>query len=422
MSTVYKDPKSPFYQCDIWISGRKFSRSTGAASKVEARRRAVGIEKELRDQLSRVKASEESLALDHVAGRYMRDVGNHHAGEGASITAIKISFLIFFFEASRSMDTISDSDVFKLVNWRRNHHVGEWRRNKDGKWIHRKPGPNTKLISPFTVNDTTEQLKKLFTYLKNSGVKLETPPNFKNEQFWLVEQKPRPRALSDKERRGLNKAVESRIDAEPLILFSRMTGKRKAECLTLQWSHVKWDREIILRYGKGGALVTIRITPAIRAILKSLEGHHPKFVFTYVAQRTTSVRRKDGEEKIIKGQRYPFTRDGLRRIWTNIRKEAGIPVAGEDRFRWHDIRHDFAIGFIKRNPTAHGMKALQTALDHADYETTANTYAAVLDADVADTVEACAQELLRERMAARGKSAAPPEEAPEPQQKAGASK
>jgi hypothetical protein len=70
------------------------------------------------------------------------------------------------------MDKIHDQDVFNLLNWRRAHHVGEWRRDKKGKWVHRKPGPNAKLISPFTVNDTIEQLKKLFTYLKNTGVKL----------------------------------------------------------------------------------------------------------------------------------------------------------------------------------------------------------------------------------------------------------
>ncbi|MCK1671038.1 tyrosine-type recombinase/integrase [Bradyrhizobium sp. 150] len=339
-----------------------------------------------------------------MAGRYMRDVGDHHAGEGASITAIKIAFLIKFFGADKSMSEIRDEDVFKLLNWRRNHHVGEWRR-KDGEWVHRKPGKGAKLISAFTVNDTIEQLKKLFTYLKNTGVKLEKAPNFGNDKFWLAETKPRPRALSDNERAGLNEAIEERPDAEPLLLFSRMTGKRKTECMALEWEHVKWDRDVIERRGKGGAPVTITMTPAIRAVLKPLVGHHAKYVFTYVAQRTRTQKRADGSTmKLVEGQRYPFTKDGLRRIWTNLRDDAGIPTHGPDRFRWHDIRHDFAIGFLRDNPSAHGMKALQKALDHADFETTANIYGDVLETEVADMVEARAQALLKERMTARTKT------------------
>lgn len=249
-------------------------------------------------------------------------------------------------------------------------------------------------------------MKKLFTYLKNTGVVLKGAPNFGNPKFWLDEPKARPRALSDRERVGLNSALDKRPDAEPLVLFSRMVGKRKAECMTLEWSHVKWERGVIERTGKGSAPVTIKITPAIRAVLKPLIGHHDKYVFTYVAQRTKIVRRKGGaEERLIKGQRYPFTKDGLRRVWTTLRKRAGIPTAGADRFRWHDMRHDFAIDFLRRNKMAHGMKALQQALDHADFETTANTYAAVLENEVSDTVEAHAQELLRQRMRGRRKAA-----------------
>lgn len=260
---------------------------------------------------------------------------------------------------------------------------------------------DSKLLSPYTVNDTIEQLKKLFTYMKNVGIKLATAPNFSNPKFWLDEPKARPRALSETERTGLNWAINVRPDAEPIILFSRMVGKRKDECVTLEWSHVKWDRGVIERRGKGDALVTITITPAIRALLAPLIGHHPRRVFTYVAQRTTIVRRAGGvEQKIIKGDRYPLTAGGLRGTWKKIRLDAGIPIAGEDRFRWHDIRHDFSIDFLKRNPTSHGMKALQQALDHADFATTSNTYAAVLESDVADAIEAQGQDILRERMAA----------------------
>jgi integrase len=409
---VYQTPKSKFWQADIWIDGRKFSRSTGKVArgegkvgKGEAMLAAAGLEIELRNKLAEGEKAEVSLTLDHVAGRYMRDIGNHH--KGARNTAALIAFLIKFFGPDKLMTEMTNQDVFNLVNWRRAHHVGEWHRDKDGNWVHREPDENSKLISSYTVNDTTEQLKKLFTYLKRQKVKLpDTIPDFSTKEFWLREPKARPRSFSNNERAGLNKAIDKREDIEPILLFSRMSGKRKMEAVTLEWDHVDWDRDVIERYGKGGALVTIKITPAIRAILWPLRGHHPKYVFTYVAQRTKKVKRKDGKvEQLVKGKRYPYTDSGLRRTWTTLRQRAGIPIEGPNRARWHDIRHDFAISFLKDNPTAYGMKSLQTALDHSDFQTTAGSYGHVLETEVEQQVEAHAQKLLQERLVHKAKKA-----------------
>lgn len=399
MATIIKKKGSDILQAEIWIDGRRFYRSTGKTSRSEAKLRAKELEIEIRKELAEGHKNEISLSLDAVAGRYMRDVGDYH--KGARNTEAIIAFLIKFFGPDKLLTEMTNQDVLKLVNWRRAHHVGEWRRDDDGDWVHKEPGENSKLISPYTVNDTTEQLKKLFTYLKKQKVRLpDTVPDFSSKEFWLKEPKARPRSFSNTERAGLNQALDKREDAEPIILFSRMSGKRKMECVTLEWDHVKWDRGVIERYGKGGALVTVTITPAIRAILEPLHGHHPKYVFTYVAQRTKKVKRKDGTvEQLVKGKRYPYTDSGLRRTWTTMRKRAGIPIEGPNRARWHDIRHDFAINFLKDNPTAYGMKSLQTALDHSDFATTAGIYGHVLETEVEKQVEAHAQKLLQERLA-----------------------
>jgi integrase len=385
MPSVYRDKKSPYYQTDIWIGGDKFSRSTRKTSRREAETEAGRIEQRLRADLKVEAVATASLRIDDVALRYMTDVGDHHAGEGASITEGKVKRLVKYFGPDKLMTEITHDDVVKLVNWRRRHKIGN--------------GENAKPISPFTVNDTTEQLKKLFTYLKARKVQFpDHAPNFSDEKLWLKEPEARPRALSPNEHTRLDQAIDTRPDAEPLILFSRITGKRKTECFTLEWTHVKWDRSIIERKGKGDAWITVKITPAIRALLWPLRGHHPKYVFTYVAQRHMTVKRKNGAtERLVKGKRYPFTRDGLRRIWDNIRTEAKLPMTGDDRFRMHDLRHDFAINFLRDNPSAHGMKMLQKALDHADFSTTANTYGDVHEQEVADAVEARGQALLKGR-------------------------
>jgi ribosomal protein S15P/S13E len=215
MPSVYKDKKSPYYQTDIWIDGNKFSRSTRKTSRREAEAEADRLEQKLRDDLKVETIAETSLRIDEVALHYMKDVGDHHAGEGASITEGKVARLVKYFGKEKLMTEITHDDVVKLVKWRRVHKVGT--------------GKNARPISAFTVNDTTEQLKKLFTYLKVR------------------------KALSPGEHTRLDKAMDVRPDAEPLILFQRITGKRKTECFTLEWEHV--NGSAVSSYGKA------RVTP-----------------------------------------------------------------------------------------------------------------------------------------------------------------
>lgn len=186
MPTVYKTDKSKFYQTDIWINGDKFSRSTKRTSEREANSRAAEIEKELRAELEAKGDSETSTLMDAVAGRYMLEIGDQHAGEGASITRGKVDRIVNYFGADRDFLSITHSDAIALKNWRAKQ-----------KW-HGKP------LSPFTINDTTEQLKKLFTFLKLRGVKFgKNAPNFKDPQLWMEEPEVRPRVLSDDEQERL---------------------------------------------------------------------------------------------------------------------------------------------------------------------------------------------------------------------------
>jgi len=400
MPSVYKRGHSKYFGTDIWIDGVKFSRSTKKTSEREANTAAIQIEKDLRASIAAAGVSQNSLRLDHVAERYMRDVGDHHAGEGAAITQSKVALVVKFFEDSYGpeidLPSIDHGKATALLNWRRKHKVGEAAALLDptGK---RKVGKKAKPITAFTINDTTEQLKKLFTYAKANKAVLPDAPDFK--KLWLPEPKVRPRVLSLGESDRLDDASATlRADYDPLIQFARTTGKRKSECYKLEHEHCKWDRGIIILKGKGDKELIIKITPAIRAILWPLRSHHPQFVFTYIAQRTRTQKRKDGTvEKLVAGKRYPITKDGLRRQWTNIRVEAGIPIAGKDRFRFHDIRHDFASNLLASVETADGIKIVQEALGHADISTTMNTYAHVNAARVAAAIEEQAQARMQRR-------------------------
>jgi integrase len=393
---VYRHKRSPFYQTDIWHEGVKFSRSTGKSDKREAQIEAKRLAEELIAELKDKAASETSTRLDAVAERYMRDVGDHHAGTGAAGTEAKLALVVHFFTEKYGPDIdlidIDHDKATQLKNWRRKHRVGDAAALLNPKTCKARKG--AKLIGGYTVNDTMEQLKKLFTFMRRRHVVFKNAPDFKRPgDLWVDEPKSRERILSPTESDNLDHATVTVRggDYDPLIQFSRTTGKRKKECYALRWTNVKWDRNEIRLRGKGNKEHIITITPAIRAILWPLRDHHPEFVFTYVAQRTRTVRRAGGvSEDLVEGQRYPITKDGLRKAWDKIRKAAGLPVTGEDRFRYHDIRHDFASNLLASIPTVDGLKVVQEALGHADIETTMR-YSHVTAGRVADAIEAQAQ-------------------------------
>jgi integrase len=366
MPTVYRDPRSAYYQTDIWIGGRKFSRSTKCTSEREAEKRAREIEHELRSQLTAQADAEVSLQLDHVAGRYMIDVGDHHAG--ADNTRRLVAQLLDmdgtrsagFFRPDTLITSITHTNVAALVSWRR-----------------AQKNPRTgKKLSPYTVNDLTEQLKKLFTYCKRRKVQFENEPDWGDEALWLKEPQERVRELHEDERERLE--AEMRDDYAPLFEYARLTGKRRDEVYTLSWSEVNWDAGKIVRKGKGDRDVVVDITDAVRELLWPLYQQRDesagvpkakKRVFTYVAERT-----RDGRQE---GLRYPVTLNGLKTAWRRLRKRAG--VVG---FRFHDYRHNFATKLLRATGN---LKLTSRALDHSSTRTT-ERYAHVVDAEVAGAV------------------------------------
>ncbi len=115
-----------------------------------------------------------------------------------------------------------------------------------------------------------------------------------------------------------------------------------------------------------------------------LQGDHPEFVFTYVAQRTRGDR--------IKGKCYPLTISGTKTRWRRTRKAAGV-----SNFRLHDFRHDFATKLLRETGN---LRLVQKALNHADIKTTAR-YAHVLDEEVAEGIERIAKSRTLSRTSSR---------------------
>jgi integrase len=356
--SIYKPNGSTFYHYDFQYRGHRFCGSTKTAN----RREAEAVEQEARESAKRYvrqqAAVTSSLALNDVCNRYWQEVGQFHVGKDNTFRLLAL--LVRHFGKTQLLTDIHDNDIAKLVAWRRGHRVV----HKNGK-----EGP---FISPRTVNDTTEQLKKLFTRAKLWGVRFDHEPHWK--EHWLKEPKERVRELHQDEGDRLN--ANMRDDYAPFFAFVAASGMRwNVEARDLRWSEVYWSENQIKRKGKNDADVVVPITSAIRAILEPLRGQHPDFVFTYLC------RSGRGKER-VKGERYPLTLASVKAEWWRLRKRAGV-ASGADGFRVHDYRHDLATKLLRQTGN---LKLVQHALGHASINTTTK-YAHVMKAEVATALE-----------------------------------
>lgn len=370
---VYKNGKN--YRADIWVEGKKYSFASRLTDKREAQKAAERHRDGLITQIKAEAQAGASLQLGDVAARYMLDVGDHHAGADNTDRLVKL--LLHHFGPLKPLSEITHDDALALRRWRRAQTV---------------KGTGAR-VSAYTVNDTVEQLKKLFTYCKTGGATFPCEPRWKD--LWLDEPREHVRELSASESERLDAAIaKCRPDYWPLIEFARTVAKRKGNCITLEWSMVHWERGVIELKGKGtggGKPITIKITPAVRELLWPLRGHHPSRVFTFVAERTIDKVIRGKRHVFVKGERYPITKDGLKRVWNTIRAEAGL-LTGENRFRFHDLRHDFASKALRAVEGAAGIKVVSAALDHSDIAITLRTYAHLLGDEVAGVIERLARE------------------------------
>src|SRR5262249_53113483 len=148
--SVYKDPRSPYWQFDFQWRGHRFHGSTKTTTRREAETVERAERETARQRVTQIEAARTSLRLDDIAGRWWSEVGAHLAGGGARNAWRELDRLIAFFGKDKPLTEITGGDVAKLVAWRRGHR-----------------GPNgPRLISPFTVNATTKALRKLFTRAK----------------------------------------------------------------------------------------------------------------------------------------------------------------------------------------------------------------------------------------------------------------
>lgn len=379
--SVYKRKGQAVYSYDFQLDGRRFTGSAETANRSEAKKiEAAAKEKAKADIAAQKAIAGGPLTIETASGRYWEEVGQHHAN--ADTTLKDLLRLQDYFDRTKRLDEIGDSDVAHLVAWRRAQTVKGRRTIKDpahkGKT---RPAP---LVSPATVNRSTiEPLQKIFNRAKIVWrIALPNEPIWKNH--FLAEAGERVREVRAGEEATIDEAI--RADYLPLVDFARAAGLRLANCL-LRKDEVDLAGGRIRTIGKGKKAIVKPITSEMRAILMAEMANPTKFVFTYAA-----VRAKPGKNGHAKGARLPITVSGLKTVWRRARhKKKGAVLPADLRF--HDLRHDFATKLLRETKN---LKLVQKALDHSKIETTTR-YAHVLDEEVAAGMEAASKSRRKSR-------------------------
>lgn len=270
----------------------------------------------------------------------------------------------------RTMEQIDTAVMTGLRTWRSLQH----------KWDR----PDQPKVSKATVNrSVTDVLQGVFTWLQQSkSIRLLNEPIWANHTF--SEPKERTRELRDSEDAALADVFNEDYEAWRGWLLA--TGLRLATSIT-RWSEIDMDAKRVTVIGKGDVVLQFPLSTGAMAILNSRKGHHPDFVFTFVAER--SYLNKMAKRYYVKGQRYPITYNGAKTYWKRRREEASEvapSLLGGDnklRFRIHDNRHTLGTRVLR---TTGNLKIVQKLLGHADITTSAK-YAHVLDEEAREGLE-----------------------------------
>lgn len=169
---------------------------------------------------------------------------------------------------------------------------------------------------------------------------VERYPEKRRERFLTSEEFARlAHALADAERE--ESETKSAIAAIMLLIF---TGARLSEMLTLEWTHVDFERAMLFLPDSKSGKKVVYLNAAALAVLNRIV-------------------RVAGNPYVITGRRPGEHLTDLEKPWQRIRAAAGL-----DDVRLHDLRHSFAsIGAAG----GHGLPILGALLGHRVAATTA---------------------------------------------------
>lgn len=354
--SLYQPKGSPFWHYDFQIKGSRFHGSTETANFEEAK--AVQANARVKAIADLKSPHQRDMSLNEAFGKFWEEHAKHKKSSEDIWRMLEV--LKDGIGKDKMLSRISNRDIADFIGRRR----GEMKKVKDGE--------KTKLVRARCDSSVNREVEQLRTVLNRAAKVWDVALKMPNwEAHGLMEPLGRTRSLTVAEETALFKAL--RADFHPLVRFCLITGARVSSARKLTWKDINLDDgeitlEVKSRFLK--RMHTLPITPEIAALLAAVKGQHAIYVFTYVSAGKV-VRKR------LKGQRYPFARDGWRRTWAKALRDAGI----ED-FRFHDLRHTAATQMLRATKN---LAAIKEILGHKDISTTMR-YAHVLKDDLRDAL------------------------------------
>ncbi|WP_316214343.1 site-specific integrase [Bradyrhizobium sp. SZCCHNR2032] len=364
--SIYKNPRSPFWQYDFEIEHYRFYGSTKLRDEHQAQTFEDARRVEARALVDRLKAEGAApLTLKAACDRWWSE---HGATLSDGSIKVVLDRLVEIMGAKTYLHAINDDAVSRMVIERRK----DTRRDCT---VIEKDGRRTVLfrpIAPRTVNRTIDLLRQVMNRaVDNWSAAVVKMPKWSKHR--LKQPKRHVREISAAEEATLDAAETA--DYAELRRFAIITGLRKRN-LFLTWSQVDFELAVIRVMTKGGLPRVIPLTREAYQILWRRKGHHPQFVFTYVADKTWKKMPRTGAAR-VKGKRYPITYAGFTsycRKW----KAHGVTA------RIHDLRHTTGMRTLRKT---RNLKVVQELLGHTDIKTTAEFYTAALVEDLRAAME-----------------------------------
>jgi integrase len=294
--SVYKPAKSKTFQFDYWWQGHRYHGSTGCTSRRDAER----FESNHRRQIALGEKVKESVTVERACSLWFDSVGTHLASHATCL--YQLGYLTAGLGANTPLQDVTLRDLDTYIATRRAR------------------------VSNASVNRETALFRRVVKWL---GEREYDTPEIAWKALRLKEAAVKTRVLTAAEQERLFAVLPDSL--KPIVEFALLSGKRKAEIVTLRWADVDFVNMRASVTVKGGAVQSFPLTPRLRDLIANQPKACPQ-VFTYVAERD-SPSRKDRVRR-VKGMRYPFSKQGWDRKWRKALADAGI-----DGYRFHDNRH-----------------------------------------------------------------------------------
>lgn len=345
--TVYRPAKSPFFAYDFQFKGVRYHGSTGCTTKRDAER----YEHDMRRRVALGDDAKPAITIDEACGLYWDERGQHE--RSSATTKGQLARLIEMVSPNKYAGSLTIVDLDAYVSRRRAMRAGT-----------RKT-----LVSNATVNRELELLRRVMKFAASREYDVAT---LDFGRVILSEPRERVRELSADEEKRL--FAELPHDLAQVAEFAMISGQRRTAVIELLWSRVDFDNARATVRTKGGIDHSFPLTPRLMAIIKRQPKVGPR-VFTYECER--SAPRRAGRPARLKGERYPFSKQGWMRKWRQALKDAKI----ED-FRFHDLRHTAGSRIVRASGN---IKTATRLLGHTNIATTSR-YVHVLEEDLRDAM------------------------------------